>query len=73
MHTVEIHGFRGGIGNAAVRGGARLCGRGFVQLTGRTNDRRYGPRLSPVVDLEAHAELRRYPDDRGHEAWPSTC
>ncbi len=56
-HPFDLYDFRGDIGNAAVGDGARFRGRGFVQLTGRTNYRRYGPRLSPAVDLEAHPEL----------------
>ncbi|MBM3487262.1 MAG: peptidoglycan-binding protein [Alphaproteobacteria bacterium] len=46
----DLYDFRTDIGNNAKGDGARLKGRGFVQLTGRDNDRCIGAELG--VDLE---------------------
>lgn len=43
------------LGNVEIGDGARYHGRGFIQLTGRANYRRYGDRLG--VDLEGDPEL----------------
>ena len=40
----------------------RYRGRGFIQLTGRSNYRRYGAQLQPAIDLEAHPELANAAD-----------
>lgn len=43
------------LGNVEIGDGARYHGRGFIQLTGRANYRRYGERLG--VNLEGDPEL----------------
>lgn len=47
------------LGNAHPGDGAKFPGRGFVQLTGRDNYRRYGERIG--VDLVAHPERAQEP------------
>jgi len=47
------------LGNTNPGDGARYKGRGFVQLTGRDNYRRYGEMIR--VDLEGHPELANEP------------
>ena len=42
--------------------GTLFCGRGFIQLTGRANYKKYGPRLSPQVDLVVNPELANQVD-----------
>jgi putative chitinase len=48
------------LGNTQAGDGARYHGRGYVQLTGRSNYRRMGERLN--VELEAQPELAKDPD-----------
>ena len=48
------------LGNTEAGDGARYHGRGYVQLTGRSNYRRMGERLG--VALEANPELAKDPD-----------
>lgn len=47
------------LGNTESGDGARFCGRGFIQLTGRANYARYGDRL--YVDLLGNPELANDP------------
>jgi len=47
------------LGNTQPGDGARYCGRGYVQLTGRTNYRNAGQKLG--VDLEGQPELTLQP------------
>ena len=56
-HAFDLYDHRRDLGNQGAPDGARFKGRGFVQLTGRHNYRRYGPLLSNPVDLQAHPEM----------------
>lgn len=56
-HPFDLYDFRKDLGNRGVGDGSAYRGRGFIQLTGRFNYRKYGPLLSPQIDLEAHPEL----------------
>lgn len=51
----DLYDHRADLGNQGPPDGARYCGRGFVQLTGRANYARYA-RLTGL-DLVAHPEL----------------
>ncbi|HEU5293471.1 MAG TPA: peptidoglycan-binding protein [Burkholderiaceae bacterium] len=59
-HPFDLYDRRGDLGNRGAPDGERYRGRGFVQLTGRFNYRRYGKRLQ--VDLEARPELANNAD-----------
>lgn len=50
---------RGGLGNCQPGDGARFCGRGFIQLTGRANYAKYGERIG--VDLLADPDAANEP------------
>jgi putative chitinase len=56
-HSFDLYDNRKDLGNAGPPDGEAYKGRGFVQLTGRDNYRRYGPRLSTPADLEEHPAL----------------
>jgi putative chitinase len=56
-HAFDLYDHRRDLGNQGPPDGARFKGRGFVQLTGRHNYRRYGPMLATPVDLQAHPEM----------------
>ncbi len=56
-HPFDLYDNRRDLGNRGQPDGDRYKGRGFVQLTGRDNYRRYGPQLRPAVDLEARPKL----------------
>lgn len=56
-HAFDLYDHRRDLGNQGPPDGARFKGRGFVQLTGRHNYRRYGPLLSNPIDLQAHPEM----------------
>jgi putative chitinase len=56
-HAFDLYDARRDLGNRGAPDGERYRGRGFVQLTGRFNYAKYGPRLNPAIDLEAHPEL----------------
>lgn len=51
-HAFDLYDNRQDLGNTGPPDGANFCGRGFVQLTGRTNYRQYGGELG--VDLVAN-------------------
>lgn len=55
----DLYEGREDLGNAHPGDGAKFPGRGFVQLTGRDNYRRYGERIG--VDLTAHPERAQEP------------
>ena len=61
-HPFDLYDNRADLGNRGAPDGASYRGRGFVQLTGRNNYERYGPRLQPPVDLAAHPELANASD-----------
>lgn len=54
-HPFDLYDHRTDLGNQGPPDGASFRGRGFVQLTGRTNYTRYGSELS--VDLVTQPEL----------------
>jgi putative chitinase len=56
-HPFDLYDNRRDLGNRGAPDGDRYKGRGFVQLTGRDNYRRYGPKLKSPVDLEARPKL----------------
>jgi len=53
----DLYDFRSDLGNHGKGDGERFKGRGFIQLTGRSNYQEFGPKLKPALDLEAHPEL----------------
>lgn len=57
----DLYDNRKNLGNRGTPDGASFCGRGFVQLTGRANYAKFGPRLTPPADLVAHPELCNNP------------
>lgn len=50
---------RADLGNTVAGDGARYCGRGYIQLTGRANYRSYGAKIG--VDLEGNPDLAMDP------------
>ena len=56
-HSFDLYDHRRDLGNQGPPDGASYKGRGFVQLTGRHNYRRYGPMLSTPADLERFPSL----------------
>ena len=58
----DLYDHRTDLGNRGSPDGQRFRGRGFIQLTGRFNYARFGPRLNPPLDLEAHPELANASD-----------
>ena len=58
-HPFDLYDNRHDLGNNGAPDGANFCGRGFVQLTGRTNYTHYGSELA--VDLVANPELANDP------------
>ena len=60
-HPFDLYDNRRDLGNRGEPDGDRYKGRGFVQLTGRDNYRRYGPKLSTPANLEAKPKLAASP------------
>ena len=56
-HPFDLYDNRRDLGNRGRPDGDRYKGRGFVQLTGRDNYRRYGPKLMTPVNLETRPQL----------------
>lgn len=56
-HAFDLYDSRKDLGNSGPPDGRLYRGRGYVQLTGRFNYKRYGPRLSRPADLVAHPDL----------------
>jgi peptidoglycan hydrolase-like protein with peptidoglycan-binding domain len=59
-HPFDLYDHRPSLGNLGPPDGARYKGRGFIQLTGRTNYRTYGRRLG--WPLEDQSELANKPE-----------
>ncbi len=57
----DLYDMRTDIGNRGKPDGERYKGRGFIQLTGRANYRRFGPKLSQPFDLEANPDRANDP------------
>ncbi|HET9643537.1 MAG TPA: peptidoglycan-binding protein [Burkholderiaceae bacterium] len=60
-HAFDLYDWRKDLGNTGPPDGERYKGRGFVQLTGRANYRRYGPMLAKPVNLEANPDFAADP------------
>ena len=60
-HPFDLYDQRADLGNRGAPDGADFRGRGFVQLTGRNNYAKYGPRLQPPIDLVANPERANEP------------
>jgi peptidoglycan L-alanyl-D-glutamate endopeptidase CwlK len=58
-HDFDLYDKRADIGNRGKPDGARYCGRGYVQLTGRDNYVRYGKQLK--IKLAENPELANDP------------
>jgi putative chitinase len=52
-HPFDLYDHRDDLGNKGAPDGSSFKGRGYIQLTGRSNYATYGKRLSPAVDLVA--------------------
>lgn len=55
-HPFDLYDNRRDLGNTGAPDGEKFKGRGFIQLTGRSNYATYGPRLRVPVDLVANPE-----------------
>ena len=60
-HPFDLYDSRKDLGNTGAPDGAAFKGRGFIQLTGRSNYVLYGPKLTPPVDLVADPEIANSP------------
>lgn len=60
-HPFDLYDLRTDLGNYKAGEGERFKGRGFIQLTGRSNYRRYGTRLPNGKDLYDDPELANDP------------
>lgn len=56
-HPYDLYDFRSDLGNQAKGDGARYCGRGYIQLTGRFNFQKYGTALGMGNKLALEPEL----------------
>jgi putative chitinase len=64
-HAFDLYDHRRDLGNRGPRDGERYRGRGFVQLTGRYNYRRYGKQIGLGSRLEQDPDLANRPDIAG--------
>ena len=60
-HPFDLYDHRRDLGNRGAPDGREYCGRGFIQLTGRDNYKKYGPRLTPQQDLVHAPALANQP------------
>jgi putative chitinase len=60
-HPFDLYDSRKDLGNTAAPDGADFKGRGFIQLTGRSNYALYGPKLNPPIDLVGNPEIANSP------------
>ena len=56
-HPFDLYDNRKDLGNQGAPDGAQFKGRGYIQLTGRSNYAAYGPKLTPSVDLIKNPDL----------------
>jgi len=61
----DLYDFRSDLGNEAKGDGARYCGRGYIQLTGRFNFQKYGTALGMGNKLALEPELASDPTVAG--------
>ena len=61
-HAFNLYDFRSDLGNNAVRDGAKYKGRGFIQLTGKANYKKYSQRLGLGDRLLIDPELANEPE-----------
>ncbi|NPT58184.1 peptidoglycan-binding protein [Paraburkholderia elongata] len=61
-HPFDLYDNRKDLGNLGAPDGERYKGRGYVQLTGRSNYETYGPKLNPSVDLVTNPDLAGDPE-----------
>ncbi len=55
-HPFDLYDNRKDLGNQGAPDGALFKGRGYIQLTGRSNYAKFGPLLSPPVNLVAEPD-----------------
>ncbi len=60
-HPFDLYDFRSDIGNRGKGDGAKYCGRGYVQLTGRFNYQKYGVAVGMGDKLASKPELASDP------------
>lgn len=61
-HPFNLYDFRSDLGNGAIGDGAKYKGRGFIQLTGKANYRRYSQRLGLGDRLVRNPDLANKPE-----------
>jgi len=60
-HPFDLYDFRSDLGNQGKGDGAKYCGRGYVQLTGRFNYQKYGAAVGMGNKLASNPELASHP------------
>ncbi len=61
-HPFDLYDSRRDLGNQGPPDGARYCGRGFIQLTGRSNYQRHGSAIGLGARLLDEPDLANQPD-----------
>jgi len=61
-HPFDLYDNRKDLGNTGPTDGADFKGRGFIQLTGRSNYAAYGRKLTPPINLVANPESANTPE-----------
>jgi putative chitinase len=64
-HPYDLYDFRADLGNQGNGDGAKYCGRGYIQLTGRFNFQKYGTALGMGNKLTNEPELANDPSIAG--------